>query len=159
MTERKFMTRKLSYKQTEAFEKHNLEQKTKRENRRNKICKNCKIIFFDTSKKITRRTCSKKCTYEFGSKIRFKNGTYKRTEEQINKTKITHAKLRAEGQMTIAPEKIQQMSNNMKMLWANVTEKTAPQLNGQTVIKSILLVMKEYCLAHPKMHLNFLSIL
>jgi len=56
---------------------------------RNKKCENCLYFFIDDSKRNMSRTCSKKCSYELGVKIRKEKGSYKRTFEQNKKLSKT----------------------------------------------------------------------
>lgn len=61
---------------------HNDRQKARKEARRNKICINCQIPYFDSTKRIVGKTCSKSCAMKIGVNKRKSKGSYIRTEKQ-----------------------------------------------------------------------------
>lgn len=57
-----------------------INQSKKKEQRRNKICKNCGKSYFDKTKRAEGSLCSKQCQNEFSVKIRRSNDSYKGKE-------------------------------------------------------------------------------
>lgn len=107
--------------QTENQIKHNEKQKAKREARRHKICHWCKNPYFDATKRIVGKTCSKECAYNYGVANRKENGSYERTQNQNEKLSKTLKEQYASGDREIT-------LNQAHDWWRNATIEQKKQL-------------------------------
>lgn len=106
--------------------------------KREKFCENCKSVFYDITKRVMSRTCSKKCAYELGVKIRYQKGSYNRTLEQNSRLSKTLKEKYKNGWNPNTDEVVKQFVERMKKL----------KLSGESTRKSQEACMTKYGAIH-----------
>lgn len=136
--------------QTQNQINHNLKQKEKREAKRNKICIWCNVSWFDKTKRLIAKTCSKECAKKYAVSKRKQKGSYVRTEEQNKKMIETMQKL---GHIKYADDNKKKFVIKLKQNWQDSEYREMMRLSTEkkygihhTKTRQVKEKIKETCL-------------
>ena len=103
--------------------------------RRLKICVVCKKDYFDSTKRLVSRACSKDCANKFAVDIRKNNGSYARSEEINKKVSDTLRGQWASGERTWSPSQIKNFSENKKTYFTLNKEEHSKKVKQTSIEK------------------------